>query len=129
MKLKTYAIYTVVFCVGLIVAKLGFDLLSPSPKQRLAQAVSPIVSNVASQQKITPSAPSTPRAKVIQDTLPASNFVLNGIFFSGGSTYALVNNKIVQPGDSIDGAQVLSISAETVELKLGDSTITLRTVH
>jgi len=41
---------------------------------------------------------------------------LNGIFFSGDTNYALINNQILKEGDSLKGVRVKRITSEAVEL-------------
>jgi len=72
--------------------------------------------------------PASPAAKGARKTSPTQAkippqpaFVLNGIVFSPGSSYALVNNKIVKEGDKIEGATVVRITEDSVELKDGDT--------
>lgn len=46
---------------------------------------------------------------------------LDGIAYSPKNSYVLINNKILQVGDKIDGAIVVSIERDYVELKSEDS--------
>lgn len=41
---------------------------------------------------------------------------LSGIFFSNDKIYALINNRIVKEGDTIEAAKVMKISKDSVEL-------------
>jgi len=67
--------------------------------------------------------PSPPVA--VQATAVSSALVLNGIFFSEGQGYALINNQIVKESDVIDGAKVLKITSDAVELDSSGTKITL----
>jgi len=58
---------------------------------------------------------------------PVENFILNGIFYSDNDGYALVNNQIIRENDSIDGARVEKITANTVKLNNEGKIITLYT--
>ena len=53
--------------------------------------------------------------------------VLNGIFFSENQGYALINNRIVKEGDTVDGAIVDRISLDGVDLNSGGLVIKLST--
>ncbi len=52
-------------------------------------------------------------------------FTLNGVFFSGEEGYALINNRFVRKGDKIEGATVVQILLDEVELESGSSIIKL----
>jgi hypothetical protein len=52
-------------------------------------------------------------------------YVLNGLFSADNASYALINNSIVQAGDTIEGAKVVRITADNVELEVDGRTITL----
>jgi hypothetical protein len=53
------------------------------------------------------------------------SFTLNGVFFSGAEGYALINNRIVKKGDKIDGATVIQVLLDEVDLDFGGSIIKL----
>ena len=52
-------------------------------------------------------------------------FVLNGTFFSENQGYALINNKIVKDGDTVDGAVVKRVGLDEVELEQDGKTVKL----
>jgi len=43
--------------------------------------------------------------------------VLNGVFFSKNEGYALINNKVVKQGDSVEGIKVRKVNLDDVELE------------
>ncbi|MCX5713340.1 MAG: hypothetical protein NT033_00690 [Candidatus Omnitrophica bacterium] len=53
--------------------------------------------------------------------------ILNGIFFSGKSGYALINNQIVTEGEVVEGAYVQRISEDGVVLKSSSGIMRLST--
>lgn len=53
------------------------------------------------------------------------NFILNGILFSPGKSFALINNKIVAEGDKIGDAAVVLIKEDYVEMKDNSSSFKL----
>lgn len=53
------------------------------------------------------------------------NFILNGILFSPGKSFALINNKIVKEGDKIGNAAVVLIKEDYVEMKDNSSSFKL----
>lgn len=70
----------------------------------------------------------TPAAETAPSEKPdAPSLILNGVFFSEGQGYALINNQILKENDLINRARVTRIGMEEVELQLGDETITLST--
>jgi len=56
----------------------------------------------------------------------ADNLDLNGIMDMEGERIALINNQILKVGDYIQGARVMRISQDTVELLLKDKIIILK---
>ena len=56
-------------------------------------------------------------------------FVLSGISALGGDRYAIVNDKIVQQGDSVDGAHVKDILDREVVLETRSGEIKLKITH
>lgn len=118
-KIPKILIYVLVVCLGLFVANIfwgGF------PK--------PLSNNTSVETKNQPQIPELPKetppeanlslpveTKVeTKKELPPS-FVLNGVFFSGNEGYALINNRIVKKGDIIDGATVVGIALDEVNLE------------
>ncbi|MFA6384630.1 MAG: hypothetical protein WCY10_04585, partial [Candidatus Omnitrophota bacterium] len=63
-----------------------------------------------------------------QQQTSSDQFILNGIFLSeaDGMSSAIVNNRIVQIGDTVDGAIVRSITMDGIELSKNDAMIKLR---
>lgn len=59
---------------------------------------------------------------------PVPSFTLNGIFFSGKDGFALIDNKILSVGESLEGYVITKIDFRSVELKSKntDSVINLR---
>lgn len=45
-----------------------------------------------------------------------SNFTLNGIVYDADDSWAIINNKVVRTGDTLEGANVLSIAPQKVVL-------------
>jgi hypothetical protein len=69
---------------------------------------------IALQKRPLPQKDTRPVQPSLKITAP---LVLNGIFFSGNSGYALINNQIVKEGDVVEGSYVQKISEEEVFLK------------
>ncbi len=67
----------------------------------------------------TTTTPVGPPAPAVVQNTKMPEILLNGIFYSGNETYALINNKIVKTGDDVEGALVRDIQADSVELELG----------
>ncbi|HDZ76583.1 MAG TPA: hypothetical protein ENH41_00670, partial [Candidatus Omnitrophica bacterium] len=60
-------------------------------------------------------------------TRPVSfpELTLNGIAASGESGWAIINGRVVKPGDKIKGAEVVGITEEKVYLDFKDESFTL----
>ncbi len=121
--LKMYSLYVTVFLLGGLVAKLAFNAVTSSfeSKQEAAKPLAPTPAAAAAQ----------PKAPLFSTRAPKQSpgFVLNGVFFSDGKAFALVNNKIVREGDTIEGADVVKITPEEVELSAGGEAVKLFTYN
>jgi len=59
----------------------------------------------------------------VKTAIPESdNFRLGGIMLGDGSPTAIINQKIVRPGDVIDGAKVIKINKNSVTLEIKGET-------
>jgi type II secretory pathway component PulC len=121
-KTKVYLLCIVCAGLGVYAAKLLFDYLTqiqnikdaglkPQSVSVKAEAVPACVPPVNDVKKEHPQAKKLAR--------PA--LVLNGIMFSPGRSYALINNRIVKEGDTIEGVTVKQISADSVEMQDGQA--------
>lgn len=126
--LKLYLLYALVVCIGIVIANLFFNYVSRSnklakgsqkPAARLITKIKPLSTPSSSVSKQTTQAPSAPKGA------SDKNYVINGIFFSDGESYALINNIIVKQGDTVDGALVKRIEPNEVELDTGGKPIIL----
>ncbi len=114
-RLRIYLTYAVALFLGVWMMDRTFVFFSkPAAKQ-------------ASQEAIYNYAPVSPAVtKAAAAIAPAKvTFNLNGIFFSEDEGFALINNQIVKVGDDVDGAKVLQISVNEVELDSQGSLIKL----
>jgi len=115
IKPKFYLLYILMICLGLLVANLIFSFFSNPSKAILpAPALPPI--NATTTPQVT--------ALTAQEESPPA-LVLNGIFFSENKGYALINNQILKEGDTIEGATVVKINANAVDLKFKDFALKL----
>lgn len=116
-KLTSYLLYVLVACAGLFAANMIFSLFSPpaanpkpakiaSPAAKVAPAPAPIAQKAA---------PAVIVEAKIEPMIPP--LVLNGVFFSKNECYALINNKVVKQGDSVEGVKVKKVNLEDVELE------------
>ena len=117
-KPKSYLLVGLVVCSVLFIANILIKLQPPRSAKKditlepLSKAVSP-----------RESAPIEDTAEAPKET--PSSFTLNGVYFSGGEGYALINNRIVKEGDIVDGATVVQIFLDEVELERDGSIIKL----
>ncbi|MBU3958992.1 MAG: hypothetical protein KKE91_03935 [Candidatus Omnitrophica bacterium] len=124
-KFKIYLLYLGIICVGFLIANVSFNLLfrrapipSSAPGQQSAKEVTPIIPEETKAATVISAIKKQPRAQEAQ-------FVLSGVFLSDDTRYALINNRVVKEGDVIKEATVGRITADEVELQLGDAVIKL----
>jgi hypothetical protein len=137
-KPKIYLVFALMVCLGLFVANIFYEWLIPKPllnttdivtggrplidkKQTASRYSEPITETVALQT----SASVETKMETQKEIPPA--LTLNGVFFSGSEGYALINNRVVKKGDKIDGATVVQIFLDEVDLEFGGSVIKLST--
>ena len=58
----------------------------------------------------------TPSAPIEPPTPPEPTFLLNGLVYSKGGSYCLINGKVVKIGQSVEGATLTSVTADTAVL-------------
>lgn len=137
----------VMVIIGIVVAKLAFDSVVPMFKPQPAAPSK--TAGVKAAGARTASAPARParggkkgQAELsLSETFAAAKkapkppaqaqtepYVVNGIFLSEGAglSSAIINNKVVGVGETVDGATVTSISSEGVELMKDNEVIRLR---
>ncbi len=134
----SYMLYGLILVIGIILSNYVFNLIriNTAAKQNLKKT-SPTVtvltnislpSKTETKNEIT-STSSPLNAEPEIKPKAEVNFVLNGIFFSGNDTYALINNQIVRNGDLIEGAKIIKITVKTVEIDNAGQIITLSTLR
>ena len=141
-KVKSYLVYVLIGLVGFVLAGAIFRFATMSLRgKELAPIKVPAVASpkprpekkAVSENKEVPAASTesgrqgpAPSAGE-QVTAPARRMTLNGVFFSEDEGYALIDNKVVKVGDAIEGAQVIKIDIDGVELEAGGETFRLET--
>ena len=146
LKPKVWLLFILAVCLGFFAANFFYGLLNPSRKYLskkdsagLKQPIQPSqdisdtatgknADNISAENQLqsdkgtTESGKPSETRKQIQPLL-----VLNGVFFSENQGYALINNRILKEGDTIDGVIVERISLDGVELKSDGAVIILST--
>lgn len=124
---RIYFFYLIIAGLGIIVANLFFNFMPVFFKRgvvpKIAPSPAPSLQPQAQIEPVTVIAPEAIAAR--QEPAEPPNFVLNGIFFSEGQGYALINNQIVRQGDLVSGATVVMITENEAELSFQGSTIKL----
>ncbi len=122
---KPFLLYILILLLGISLSSFIFSLLG----NRIKTAQAPNKTATAIQQPavLAPLPEEPALAKKEEKNVQEAAFVLNGIFFSDNDGYALINNQIVRENDSVDGAKVTKITANTVELNNQEKLITLST--
>ncbi len=128
-RIKLYILYALVACVGLFVGNAVFGFLSPNQKhpQLARQKSLPAPVSQATQPLPSSPAPAMEKADVAMPDNPVVGLALNGVFFTEGEGYALINNKIVKIGDEVGGAIIKKIDLDGVELEASGVTTRLPT--
>jgi hypothetical protein len=133
-KFEPKTIFALIFLVvaGIVVAKVVLDSMAPKKPTSLSESYAVAKKGQPrSQRSVQPKAaveaklPLVAFKKKVQESV--EQFTLNGIYFEGETPFALVNNKVVQEGDTVDKAVVQKITMEGVELKTEDKIIRLTT--
>jgi len=132
---KPYLIYILILVSGLALSQFIFHLLGekakPAPAIKIPPVPKPLVAETKTQIQNSETKPITPQVffapLLTQQKKAPESFVLNGIFFSGNDSYALINNQIVRVGDAVDNALVKVIASNYVELENAGQTIKLTT--
>lgn len=126
-KIPKILISVLVVCLGVFVANIFFGIF-PKPLSNNTYTGIKDQPGVDKKQDVSvhPGLPKETPLEVkpsVKESPPS--FVLNGVFFSGDEGYALINNRIVKKGDKIDGATVVAISLDEVNLEAEGSIIKL----
>ena len=134
-KLKIYLLYASMICLGLFIANIFYGRLLPKPSLNTTDIVTSGQPPADKKQTVSSSQPSTEpdalqtsasvETKIETQKENPPSFTLNGVFFSGAEGYALINNRIVKKGDKIDGATVVQVLLDEVDLDFGGSIIKL----
>lgn len=124
-----YLFFIVAVCLGFFIANAFWGKFEKKPviaQTKTPQAVPslPVSPSLAPISQPEPQVAFSPRT---EESHHQPGLALNGIFFSQDKGYALVNNIIVKEGDTIEGATVKRISADTVEFESYGKTFQLRT--
>lgn len=120
-RVRMYLLSFLALLLGIWLVDSAPGLFINASRLKMARA------NVKPAGEIYNYAPVSPEVVKAASLIPQirANFSLNGIFFSDNEGFALINNQILKEGDTIEGAKVLRISANEVELDLGESVIKL----
>lgn len=105
-----------------VLCYLGIILLTSSFKQP---------ADSLSVQEITPSSGSTPsffqlRKIDVETPLDSSGFQLSGVLYDNQKSLAIINDRVVEEGALINGAKLLEIQPNSVNLSLNGKEFTLK---
>jgi hypothetical protein len=123
----SYLLYCILICAGVLIAKFAFDALTP----RFTPHAKPALVTRAPQRAALQPPPAPPQQSPLETMKKTVKrvvepFELNGIYVSAGDSCALINNKMVQEGEEVDGATVVKISEDEVQLSRDNKTFTLQ---
>lgn len=127
---RNYLVYALIICIIAFTANIFYSWLWPTV--RSVKSPAQIVKIVKKELTLLPGW----QKSILQKSPPVEAHVeppketpgvltLNGVFFSGPEGYALINNRIVKKGDKIQGATVVQIYLDEVDLERDGSIIKL----
>ena len=139
---KVIFLYILLIGIGAILAKyaLGFFVQKPSTSGSSSSQNAAKKTGIGSLIKFTPGKQQTSAAGTVsadkKGNLPfialkkkinqtVNPYILSGIFFSGERNYCIINDKVLEEGDSIESAKVVRINTDEVELQLNEKTLKL----
>ncbi len=129
---RMYLLYALFVLAGIAVTKVAFDALTPHASASARKAAAPVAA--AAPQRPAPVAavavsgtPATSPIDVMKKKVKqiAEPYELNGIYISGDEACALVNNQEVMEGEEVDGAKVVKITEDGVDLSRDNKIIHL----
>ena len=121
-KRKVYLLYVLIVSLGFAIANIFFNFVVKPPESRVnlpavKAGPAPVSLSLPSAKPSLPKdAAVAPQPDQEKEEFQAE-FTLNGVFFSQDKGYALINNRIVEEGDLVEGSRVERITLEEVELK------------
>jgi type II secretory pathway component PulC len=121
-KIKILLVCIACAALGSYSAKLLFDHIAKQNGFDRKEEIKVMPTAVTMPPAIAPIPVPIPVTETPAKTKASSSkptLALNGIVFSPGSSYALINNKVVKEGDKIEGTVVVRIAKDNVELKDG----------
>ena len=124
-KLTSYLLYALVACAGIFAANMIFSAFSPenaAPLPKEAKIILPAASRktaTAAKETLGPIPPKVAPAVIVEAKIEPMipPLMLNGVFFSKNEGFALINNKVVKQGDSVEGIKVKKVNLDDVELE------------
>lgn len=125
-KTKTYLLYILVVCLGAAIANIFFGFFTKPAKVNKVNKINkvvalPVLPPAMPPKELPPGIKKVPDAVEAKKQPELSPLVLNGVFFSQSQGYALINNRIVKEGDTVEGAVVKRIGLGEVELEFEGS--------
>jgi hypothetical protein len=133
---KAYLLYASALCLGLFVASMFFKFitkiamrnienLAAVKKQNHLEKFSPtptlqaVIATPSATDKI-----SQPESSLKTQAQYESLLSVNGVFISqGGEKYALINNRIVKKGGSVEGLKLVGITLDELALESSEGLI------
>ncbi len=125
-KLIPFVAYSFAVLLAFFSMKMVYDLItSPGQAKQAKKQPAHSLNFVAAVKQLALPSRDVRALNTQEITEELPDLVLNGIFFSEGDGYALINNQILEEGDGISGLVVKRIAGEDVELKTKNSVVTL----
>lgn len=141
-RLKVYFSHIIITLAGFLATALVYSyfvsrprLSHPAETSSAKETAGKIMLTQSSPAQASPVLPESLNQKPVpekeipapEQKTPLPTLILNGIFFSEQGSYALINNRIVREGDTLEGLSVKKIEPKEVVLADKDSTLKLST--
>jgi len=104
--------------LGALTTKIRQGTIEPAD-EKVAQVKAPLAETVSTPHAIDPKT-------YTMTKIPPKPYTLSGIVFDKASPYAVINDTVLEKGDRIGEAELISIEKNKVTLLSGDKEITLK---
>jgi hypothetical protein len=121
---KIYFLYVLVACAGIFITNELFNYINRTNVfVSEAKEIKPLSQKEASVINLRADKSKKTKKNVskIGKAISESSFSLSGVFFSGDTGYAIINERVVQEGDTMGNSTVMRISPEEIEIKTGET--------
>lgn len=95
----------------------------PAPRRLAAAQAAP---SAEAEAAAAPAVSLAPAPTAAPSLAPSQPFTLQAVSERDGRAVAIINDRLLREGDSIDGARIVKIASDQVELEIGGRRVVLR---